>query len=91
MYKLVNTNTGEDIGVVDEVTYMKKNDNYDVYSPTTEAKAIAIAYKGVLYNLVGYSEIPDADTAVIVKVSTEDEFIKTSVLATSYDEGVNSI
>ncbi len=64
MYRITNINTGDNVGSVDKVDYIKFGESGDL-SPTTEGKAIGVALNGVAYNLIGHEEIVNADTVVV--------------------------
>ena len=64
MYRITNVNSGEVIGSVDHVIYIKIGASGD-FTPTTETEAVGVALNGVPYNLLGHTEIDGADTVVV--------------------------
>lgn len=64
MYRIISANSGEEIGVVDTVNYIKIGQSGD-FAPTTEDDAIGVAINSVPYNLLGHNEIEEVDTVVV--------------------------
>lgn len=67
MYRIINIDTGVNLGVDDKVIYIKFGESGD-FTPTTENEAIGVALNGVPYNLIGHSEIKGADTVVVSEI-----------------------
>lgn len=64
MYRIITT-SGTELGLTDSVRYIKKSDA-GAFVQATVGEAIGVAYGGVAYNLIGHSEIADADTVIVV-------------------------
>lgn len=64
MYRIINVNTGDEIGVMDAVNYIKVGQSGD-FSPAMEEDAIGVAVDSIPYNLFGHDEIEDADTVIV--------------------------
>lgn len=65
MYQIMKMD-GTELGMTDSVHYIKISGN-GCFINTTAKEAIGIAYQGVPYNLMGHSEIEDADTVFVSK------------------------
>lgn len=76
MYILVTTK-GVELGVTEEVRYIKRSDNGS-FVRTDKEDAIGVAYDSQPYNLLGHEEIEGADT-VIVKEADINEIISRRV------------
>lgn len=79
MYRITNTNTGEDIGFVDNVRYIK--DKNGVYIATTEEQATGVSYKSKAYSLAGTDGIDGLDVVVITEVAVSGVMTQTKQLA----------
>lgn len=66
MYRIVSVNTGDEIGVVDEVTYIKVGDSGS-YTNATKETATGVAVNSVAYDLVGHDEVNGADTVIVTE------------------------
>lgn len=66
MYRIIKID-GAELGVTDSVNYIKISDN-GCFTNATAENAIGVAFDSVAYNLVGRSEIEDADTVVVSKI-----------------------
>ena len=64
MYRITDISTGDNLGAVDQVTYIKIGSSGD-FTPASEEEAIGVALNGVAYNLLGHEEIEGADTVVV--------------------------
>lgn len=64
MYRIINSNSGANLGAVDKVFYIKIGESGD-FTPANENDAIGVALNGVPYNLFGHNEIKDADNVVL--------------------------
>ncbi len=64
MYRITNISTGDNLGAVDQVTYINIGSSGD-FTPASEEEAIGVALNGVAYNLLGHEEIEGADTVVV--------------------------
>lgn len=67
MFRITKTD-GTELGITDSVLYIKIGAS-GCFTPTTKENAIGVAFKSVAYNLIGHSEIENADT---VEVSSVD-------------------
>lgn len=97
MYKIIKLD-GTEIGLTDSVQYIKVNENGN-YSPAMEKDAfgvpcldaVGVAFRGVVYNLAGHDEIPDAGTVIITEVDAAvvlENYATFDDLAAAYSEGV---
>lgn len=92
LYEIYKTD-GTKIGVTDEPNFITISED-GRYVSSEHRKAVGISHKGILYNLFGHSEIPDADTVMLVKTDIETIFesmISYSELAEVINEGVNQV
>ena len=64
MYQIININ-GAKVGITDTVNYILIGNSGD-YAPASEEEAIGVAFDGVVYNLMGHSEIDGAETVAVV-------------------------
>lgn len=64
MYRIINTQTGADLGAVDKVVYIKIGESGD-FAPVPENEAVGVALNGAAYNLFGHNDIEGADTVVV--------------------------
>lgn len=90
MYKLIKVD-GTELGVTETVLYIKKNAHHDCYVPTDKASAVGVAFDGVPYNLLGYEEIPDADTVLVCETDSNAVFVQIDEMAAAIQAGVNEI
>lgn len=66
MYRIIKID-GTELGVTDSVNYIKISNN-GCFTNATAEDAIGVAFDSVAYNLVGHSEIEEADTVVVSKI-----------------------
>ena len=76
MYRLVTT-AGVELGITEEVRYIKRSDNGSFVRADRE-NAVGVAHNGTPYNLLGHEEIEGADT-VIVREADINEIISRRV------------
>lgn len=72
MYKILS-DTNQVMGYVDKPNYIKIAENGDIL-PAAPVEAVGLNYQGVLYNLLGHSDIEGASTAYASMV-TETELL----------------
>lgn len=63
---------GTELGLTDEARYIKFG-NCGQFVQTTRADAIGVAFKNSVYNLLGHSDIAEAETVIVSRASTADE------------------
>lgn len=68
MYRIIKID-GTELGVTDSVNYIKISEN-GCYTTATIENAIGVAFDSVAYNLVGHTEIENADTVVVSKIDS---------------------
>lgn len=73
MYKILSE-TNEVMGYTDKPNYIKIAENGDIL-PAEPVEAVGLNYQGVLYNLLGHSDIEGASTAYASMV-TETELLQ---------------
>lgn len=66
MYRIVSVNTGDEIGVVDDVTYIKVGKSGS-YTNATKDDATGVAVNSIAYDLMDYDEVNGADTVIVTK------------------------
>lgn len=66
MYRIIKID-GTELGVTDSVKYIKIGASGD-FAFASEKDAIGVAFNSVAYNLVGHTEIADAETVVVSSV-----------------------
>lgn len=66
MYRVINID-GTELGITDSVQYIKIGASGDL-TPCSIEEAVGVAFQSTPYNLVGHSDIADADTVVVSKV-----------------------
>lgn len=66
MYRIVSVNTGDEIGVVDDVTYIKVGESGS-YTNATKDDATGVAVNSVAYDLVGCDDVNGTDTVIVTK------------------------
>lgn len=71
MCRIIKTD-GTELGITESVRYIKIG-TYGDFVVATEEEAIGVAYKGTPYNLIGHSEIENADTVVVSVIDGGDE------------------
>ena len=86
MYKIL-TDTNQVMGYTDKPNYIKIAENGDVL-PAEPVEAVGLNYQGVLYNLLGHSDIEGASTAYASMV-TETELLQ--ILNSSTTATVNAL
>ncbi len=64
MYRITSINTGENLGAVDKVTYIKIGESGD-FTTATENDAIGVALNSIAYNLAGHNVIEGVDTVIV--------------------------
>ena len=72
MYRIITT-SGLDLGLTDEPRYIRRGAS-GAYTQAKREEAIGLAHKGIVYNLIGKTEIEGAETVVVVESSTAQEF-----------------
>lgn len=88
MYRIITTD-GVELGVTDSVRYIKINSN-GVFVTANKSDAMGIAYKNIPYNLIGRTEIENADTVIVSEISIAgilDKYLTYDELAAAYNEG----
>lgn len=63
MYRIIKID-GTELGITDSVNYIKIGASGD-FAFAPEEAAIGVAFNSVAYNLVGHTEIADAETVVV--------------------------
>ena len=63
---------GTELGLTDEARYIKYG-SCGQFVQTTRAKAIGVAFKNSVYNLLGHNDIAEAETVIVSRASTADE------------------
>lgn len=66
MYRIIKID-GTELGITDSVLYIKIGSS-GCFTPAAKKDAIGVAYNSVAYNLVGHSDIKDADTVVVCEI-----------------------
>lgn len=66
MYRIIKID-GTELGITDSVNYIKIGASGD-FAFAPEEDAIGVAFNSVAYNLVGHTEIADAETVVVSSV-----------------------
>lgn len=72
---LIKKTDGTELGIVEEPTYIKIGKS-GCYTNATRADAIGVAYNSTPYNLIGHSEIKDAETVEVVYINVGEELRK---------------
>ena len=65
MYRIISMQ-GDEIGMVDEVLYIKVTESGSV-SPCTMEEAVGVAVNSVAYNLLGHEDIEGTETVIVSK------------------------
>lgn len=66
MYRIIKID-GTELGITDSVNYIKIGASGS-FTPAAEKEAIGVAFNSVAYNLVGHTEIADAETVVVSSI-----------------------
>lgn len=66
MYRIVSVSTGAEIGVVDNVTYIKVGKSGS-YTSATKDDATGVSVNSIAYDLIGHDEVNGADTVLVTK------------------------
>lgn len=93
MYRIISVNTGDEIGIVDTVTYIKVGSSGD-YATATKDTATGVAVNSVAYDLMGHDEIGGADTVIVSEFDSGTlmaEMASYAELAAAIREGVNEV
>lgn len=68
MYQIFKID-GTELGVTDSVNYIKIGSS-GCFAPAKYEDAIGVAFNSVAYNLVGHTDIQDADTVVVCVIDS---------------------
>lgn len=71
MYRVIKID-GTELGITDSINYIKIGSSGS-YTTATEQDAIGVAFQSIAYNLIGHSEIVDAETVVVSKIDSGKE------------------
>lgn len=85
MYKIL-TDQNKLLGYVSQPNYIKKTTGG--YTPCVPVEAVGLTYQGVVYNLLGHSEIEGAPTAYASMI-TETELLQ--ILNSGTTSAVNAV
>ena len=66
MYRIIKID-GTELGITDSVNYIKIGASGD-FTTATETDAIGVAFNSTPYNLMGHSDIEDAETVIVSKI-----------------------
>lgn len=66
MYKIINAENGDTIGLIEQPYYIRYNEKNGCKVKTSKDKAEGIAYNSTAYNLPN-GNMPDVDKTVILK------------------------
>jgi len=66
MYRIIKID-GTELGITDSVNYIKIGSSGS-FTPAAKNEAIGVAFNSVAYNLVGHTEIADAETVVVSSI-----------------------
>lgn len=76
MFKIINKHTGETLGIMNELLYIKYDENSNTFMPClTKTLASGIAVDGIPYNINDEEKIKGADFAIIEDFDGSDIFI----------------
>lgn len=89
MYLIMKTD-GTELGIVEEPTYIKIGRS-GCYTNATRADAIGVAYDSTPYNLIGHSEVKDAETVEVVYINVGEELRKKQAEIDSLNEIVEML
>lgn len=64
MYRIIRTSDGAEIGMTEEPVYIRVTDAGN-YAPCGQDMAVGVALAGTAYNLLGHSEIAEAETVIL--------------------------
>lgn len=68
MYRIINEQTGELIGLTESVRYIRIHEGNGCFVQCDEEQAIGVAFQSEPYNLFGHEEIADRPTIIVRKV-----------------------
>lgn len=74
MYKLINFDTGEEIGITDSLTYIRLGKNGCYVKCKNGEEPQGIAYDSTPYNLLGKESMGDLPTVSVREYDAGDEF-----------------
>lgn len=66
MYRIIKTD-GTELGITDQVTYIKFGAN-GCFTNATVEDAIGVAFNSTPYNLIGHDEIEGVDTVIVSQI-----------------------
>ena len=72
MFRIITTE-GVELGLTEDVRYIKRNERNGCFNRCDKADAIGVAFHSIPYNLRGHSDIPDTDTVFVVEVDGGDK------------------
>lgn len=73
MYRIININTGDVIGMVDEVIYIRRKESSGSLVKANPSNAEGIAYRSVPYNLSGRDGVGAEITVVVNEFDGAEE------------------
>lgn len=71
MYRIIKID-GTELGLTDEVEYIRVNDNTGNFIPCKIEEATGVAFNGVAYGMIGRSGVVGEDTVVVSKIDGGD-------------------
>lgn len=75
MYRIIRANDGMELGITENVFYIKISGT-GTFIEATQAEAVGIAYNGLPYNIFGHTDIEGADTVVVSPINIGELFMK---------------
>lgn len=75
MFRIVTIN-GVDLGLTEDVRYIKVNERNGCYNRCDRKDAVGVAFHGVPYNLIGHETIANAETVVVCEVDAGDTLVE---------------
>lgn len=80
MYRIVRDSDGVELGVTEHVMYIKIS-AAGSYIEAAQEDAIGVAYQSIAYNLFGHSDIPDAETVLVLSIDAGERIGKVETQA----------
>jgi hypothetical protein len=76
MFRIITTN-GVELGLTEEVIYIRVNERNGCFNRCDKKDAIGVAFKSNPYNLLGHNELPELETVIVSEVDGGDEVYRT--------------
>lgn len=90
MYRIVNTETGQDVGKTDKPWFIQKHSN-GCFVHTDETKAQGIAYRGTPYNLLDREGVGAENTVMLIECDAGDDQSQMEAVLSDHSKAIDDL